>query len=363
MPLGAQAVTREMLKNYALKFNKVYNPDDRASAAQIMTDFRNHEAAGGIDAQGNVIDIPAETQSALSEQQSEGLNLGERPTTPVLNQAGLNAMNTFESGGSENQLLTAGPVAGSTVTGALDMPYGNDLSQSKVQITDPTEPGLVNVTVPEETESQENVAPQYVHDESFNPAAKMGESQTIAGDQLSGMVGTNAPSMSSPAKDTQSIDGQAQEAVNNAKKEVDITFKQDKPTTLFGMAAEGLDKSGFTDWSKEKMGQSFDYGMGQFGNMSLQDNQPMWNKGTGEERGSINWGGVGDLAGDAWSGIKGGAGMMGAAMGGVGGMLSGALGALGSGLHAAGSAMSGQQQPRYGQGQQRFPQTQYSNFG
>ena len=309
----------------AFKKSGLYDPISDPDGKKALTQFMNAQNAGKIDSKGMPV-------------QAEGLNFGERPKTPTITDEG---MGDFYAAGSEKQELTAGPVAGFTESGALDVPYGNDLNQSNVQITDPTEPGLVNVTVPESNVQKnenifvnENVQPEYVHDETFGNASQQAGFGTRGSTPFEQYGGGN--------KDAgNSIDNQAQEAVNNAKKEVDITFKQDKPTTLFGMAAEGLDKSGFTDWSKEKMGQSFGYGMGQFGDI-----------GKGQSFGQ-----------NIMSGLKGGAGMMGAAMSVPGSMLSGALGGLGSGLYAAGSALSGQQQPRYGQGQQRFPQTQYSNFG
>tara|TARA_R110002020_G_scaffold246009_2_gene459734 strand:+ start:7638 stop:8588 length:951 start_codon:yes stop_codon:yes gene_type:complete len=295
----------------AFKQSGLYDPTDDPDGSKALTQFMNAQNAGKIDAKG----MPA--------QQSGGLTDYTNPDTPMpttgVNTDIINQETAPVSAGSENQNLTSG--------------------QETLTTTEFSAPQKIE---------DESGNESYVHDMAASSnAAQQGADKTISGDTFQSQ---NTDWNKTPDK-SQTIDNQAQEVVNSAKQEIEIGFKQQKPTTLLGMAADKLDESGFTDASKQFAGNAWDYGTSQFGNMSLKDNAPLWNKGTpGGEKGSINWGGVGDLGQDVWSGIKGAGGMLGAATGAAGGMISGGLGMLGTAMHQLGSNMSGMQQPQYAPG-------------
>tara|TARA_R100001530_G_scaffold99404_2_gene69127 strand:+ start:24123 stop:25109 length:987 start_codon:yes stop_codon:yes gene_type:complete len=307
----------------AFKQSGLYDPAQDPDGTQALTLFMNAQNAGKIDAKG----------MKVQEAAPGGLTDYTNPDTPMpetgINLDVINQETAPVSAGSENQNLTSGQETLTT-------------TEFSAPVTMQDETGKIV----KDNEGQD----VQIHDvAASNNAAQQGSNETITGDQFKSQ-NTN---WNRTNEKSQSIDNQAQESVDAAKQEIEIGFKQpQKPTTLFGMAADKLDESGFTDASKQFAGNAWDYGMGQMGNVSLKDNAPLWNKGdkAAGVKGSINWGGVGDLAGDAWSGIKGAGGMLGAATGAAGGMLSGGLGMLGSAMHQLGSNMSGMQQPQYGPG-------------
>ena len=328
--------TKEALA--AFKVSGLYDPALGTGYNAELTQFMNASNLGKVDINTG---MPTKTQSG-----EQTLNFGDPTATKPLNANNMmeTAQSEIYSTGSEDQNRTSG-----------DKTLGGEVGSMTVP------PTMAPKGFQNDTSKQEMIPNDFA---ASSNASQMGAEGMLGDSKDQFGSDNNTFSEINTSGKNNAMESAAQDQVNTSKQEIEIGYKQDKPTTLFGMAADKLDDSGFTNWSKEKAGQSFDYGKEQFGNMSLEDNQPMWNKGTpGGESGGVNWGGVKDLGGDVMSGLKGGAGMLGAAMGGVGGMLSGALGTLGQGLHTMGAGMSGQQQPRYGQGQQRFPQARYSNFG
>lgn len=303
----------------AFKQSGLYDPTDDPDGSKALTQFMNAQNAGKIDAKG----MPVQQLGGLTDYTDPDTPM----TIPGVNTDVIKQETAPVSAGSENQNLTSGQKSLTTTEFSAPVTMQDDTGK-----------------IVQDAEGQ----PVQIHDvDASSNAAKQGASETITGDQY----GSQNTNWNKTTDKSQSIDNQAQEVVNNAKQEIEIGFKQQKPTTLLGMAADKLDESGFTDASKEFAGNAWDYGMSQLGNVSLQDNSPLWNKGIpGGEKGSINWGGVGDLAGDAWSGVKGIGGMLGAGIGAAGGMVSGGLGMLGTAMHQLGSNMSGMQQPQYGPG-------------